>query len=81
MSDCGNLYLGTKSDLLVCLKDLCEAQTVAPVTNSVILDGAAIVQMLKPATVKNFAEYMPQIYIPYIFSQFQCASRVDVHGG
>ena len=81
MSDCGNLYLGTKSDLLVCLEDLCKAQTVAPVTNSVILDGAAIVQMLKPAAVKNCAEYASQIYIPYIFSQFQSASCVDVHGG
>ena len=40
----------------MCLEDLSEAQTVAPVTNSVILDGTAIVQMLKPAAVKNFAE-------------------------
>ena len=78
LSDCGNLYLGTKSDLLMCLEDLSEAQTVAPVTSSVILDGAAIVQMLKPAAVKNFAEYASQIFIPYIFSQFENASRVDL---
>ena len=81
MSDCGNLYLGTKSDLLMCLEDLSEAQTVVPVTNSVILGGAAINQMLKPVAVKNFAEYASQIFIPYIFSQFQNASHVDVHGG
>ena len=54
---------------------------MAPVTNSVILDGAVIVQMLKPAAVKNFAEHASQIFIPYIFSQFQSASHVDVHGG
>ena len=81
MSDCDNLYLGTKNDLLMCLEDLSEAQTVAPVTSSVILGGAAINQMLKPAAVKNFAEYASQIFIPYIFSQFQNASRVDVHSG
>ena len=48
LSDSGNLHLGTKSDLLICLEDLCENQTEAPVTSSVV-DGAAIVQMLKPA--------------------------------
>ena len=58
----------------MCLEDLSEAQTVVPVTNSVILGGAAIIQMLKPAAVKNFAEYASQIFIPYIFSQFQNAS-------
>ena len=52
------------------LEDLSEAQTVVPVTNSVILGGAAINQMLKPVTVKNFAEYASLIFIPYIFSQF-----------
>ena len=54
---------------------------MAPVTNSVILGGAAINQMLKPAAVKNFSKYASQIFIPYIFSQFQNASHVDVHGG
>ena len=51
---------------------------MVPVTNSVILGGAAINQMLKPAAVKNFAEYASKIFIPYTFSQFQNASRVDV---
>ncbi len=55
LSDGGNLHLGTKSDLLICLEDLCETQTEAPVASSVIVDGAAIVQMLKPAAAKNFA--------------------------
>ena len=68
LSDDGNLHLGTKSDLLICLKDLSEDQSEAPMTSSVILDGAAIVQMLKPAASKNFAEYASQIFIPYIHS-------------
>ena len=33
LSDGGNLHLGTKSDLLICLQDLCENQTEAPVTS------------------------------------------------
>ena len=79
LSDCGNLYLGTKSDLLVCLEDLSETQSEVPVVSTVVLDGGVIVQMLKPATaVKCFAEYASQIFIPYILSQFQNASCVDL---
>ena len=79
LSDCGNLYLSTKSDLLVCLEVLSETQSEVPVVSTVVLDGGVIVQMLKPAAaVKCFAEYASQIFIPYILSQFQNASRVDL---
>jgi len=61
LSDGNNLYLGTKSDLLACLDDLHEAQPEAPATSSLVLDGAAIVQMLKPASAKTFNEYACQI--------------------
>ena len=62
------------SDLLICLEDLSEA----PMTSSVILDGALIIQMLKPAYAKSFAEYASQIFIPYILSQLQNASHLDL---
>ena len=77
-SDNGNLHLGTKSNLLMCLRDLSEAQSDTPVTSSVILDGAVIVQMLKLTVANNFAEYASQIFVPYVFSQFQNASRLDL---
>ena len=74
LSDGGSLYLGTISDLLSCLKDLSECQCGAPVVGSIIIDGAVIVQMLKPTSVKNFDEYASQIFVPYILFQFQAAS-------
>ena len=79
LSDNNNLYLGTKSDLLIVLylEDLSEVQSEAPVTSSVILNGALIIQMLKPAYAKSFAEYASQIFIPYILSQLQNASCLD----
>ena len=58
LSDGRSLRLGTKSDLLTCLEDLSHAQSEAPATTSKVLDGAVIVQMLKPATVKNFDQYL-----------------------
>ena len=78
LSNDGSLHLGAKSDLLMCLEDLYETQTEAPVASSIIIDGAVIVQMLKPAAAKTFAEYASEIFIPYIFSQLHNASRLDL---
>ena len=80
LSDGGKLHVGStiKSDLLACLIDHSECQSDAPVISSIIIDGAVIVQMLKPVAVKNFNEYASQIFIPYILLQFQNASRVDL---
>ena len=60
LSDGGKLHLGNKSDLLACLIDQYEYQSDTPVISNVIIDGAFIVQMLKPAAVKNFDEYASQ---------------------
>ena len=47
-------------------------------TTCTALDGAAIVQMFKPGSVNNFAEYASQVIIPYISSKFQKASRIGL---
>ena len=78
LSSAGKLHLGTKSDMLVCLENLCEAQTEAPEVTNVIIDGAAIVQMLKPGGAETFEEYAHQVFIPYISRQLQNVSRLDL---
>ena len=78
LSDAGRLHLGAKSDLLVCLEGLSEAQSVAPNVTNAIIDGAAVVQMLKPGATKTFQEYANQVFIPYICGQFQYVSRLDL---
>jgi len=72
------LNLGTKSDLLACLQDASDSQCDALLVGAIIIDGAVIVQMLKPATVKNFDQYASQIFVPFILSQFQKVSRIDL---
>jgi len=57
LSDGGSLYTGTKSDLLTCLEEVSDAKTETPVTTCIVLDGAAIIQTLKPAASKTFEEY------------------------
>ena len=63
-----------------CLKDLVPAnENISnPTVQVIILDGAPIVNMLRPGAAKTFSEYGQQVFLPYIFSQLQHASRVDV---
>ena len=49
-----------------------------PTVDAVILDGAAIVNMLKPGTAKTFSDYASQVFLPYITTQLHSAQRVDV---
>ncbi|KAL8620123.1 hypothetical protein ACOMHN_052065 [Nucella lapillus] len=78
LSDSGSLCTGTKSDLLTCLEEVSDAKTETPVTTCIVLDGAAIIQMLKPAASKTFEEYAQQIIIPYMSTKLQTVSRLDL---
>ena len=79
LSDCGNLRFSAKSDLLTCLEKLCAKQKHILLDGlAVVLDGAAIVQMLKPSCVKTFGEYAADVFIPYIAAQLRTACRVDL---
>lgn len=56
----------------------CLLRLKAPDASCVVLDGAAIIQMRKPAGAKTFDEYAQQVFIPYISSQLRSVSRVDL---
>jgi len=76
----GKLQSGTKSDLLKCLEQLSDPQGKSEIPNAdcIILDGAAIVHLLKPGNAKTFEEYSTLVFVPYIMSILQCAQRIDV---
>ena len=78
LSVAGRLHLNAKSDILVCLNDSSEAQTEAPRVSSVVIDGAAIIQMLKPGGAETFKQYADQVFFPYILGQLQHASQLDL---
>ena len=50
---------------------MCEAQTEAPEVTNVIIDGAAIVQMLKPGAAVTFEEYAYQVLFPTFLDNFK----------
>lgn len=69
---------GVKADLLRCLgSDRLESST-APVSDATILDGAAVVQMLNPGTCRTFQEYGEGVFVPYISTQLEKNSRIDL---
>ena len=82
ISDYGKLRSVTKSDLLPCLEDLLpqtdKANNLVPEVDMIVLDGAVIVNMIKPAKSNTFAEYVSE-FMTYIRSQFtKSVQRVDV---
>ncbi|KAG7160899.1 hypothetical protein Hamer_G007673 [Homarus americanus] len=52
--------------------------TEAPPASSVVFDGAAVLQMLKPAAAKKFEEYAQEVFIPCMSTKLQAASRLDL---
>ena len=53
--------------------------TEDPDVTAVALDGAAIVQMLKPGSAKTFSEYAHSVFTPHIMATYRgVVSRVDL---
>ncbi|MES9879581.1 MAG: hypothetical protein ABW185_01720 [Sedimenticola sp.] len=81
LSQLGKIRLGTKSDLLSCLESCVDVadDIPLPATDVVILDGAAVVNFLKPqSTNKTFSDYAAKVFVPYVQGQMQRSSRVDI---
>ena len=78
LSHLGNLRFGTKADLTDCLEKLCTSKGEAPVIDVIILNGAAIINMLKPVGAKTFQDYAILVFLPYIKAQLARVTRVDI---
>ncbi|KAG7168383.1 hypothetical protein Hamer_G002412 [Homarus americanus] len=58
--------------------DLADKITDSPHVTSTILDGPAVVEVLKPGGSRIFQEYSTAVFIPYIESQLEYRSRLDL---
>ena len=43
-----------------------------------VLDGSAVVNMLRPGSAKTFEEYVTMVFMPFIYAQLKETCRVDV---
>jgi hypothetical protein len=79
LSQNGQLRHGTKSDLLHCLTDVSTiAASDTPVVDALLLDGAVIVNILKPGASSTFKEYADKVFLPYLSRQLRCVKRLDI---
>lgn len=80
LSDQGNLRLPKKkSELTECLQVLTGPQSQMPRdVNVVIIDGAAVVNMVIPGTERTFSGYAAGSFIPYITAQLCHLNRLDI---
>ena len=49
-----------------------------PVVSSVILDGLAIVNMLKPTNVNTFNDYATKVFVPFLKNIGKDGQRIDI---
>ena len=74
----GNLRIGSKSELLSkCLEPLSHS-VFDEQCEVVILDGAAVVNFLKPNDANTFQDYATSVFLPYVKRQLKDAVRVDI---
>ena len=62
----------------MCLEKNGPAQSQRPSVEALLLDGAAIGNMLKPGASKTFQEYSKTIFLPYVTNLLRNVERVDV---
>ncbi|KAJ8027927.1 hypothetical protein HOLleu_30024 [Holothuria leucospilota] len=76
----GGLRTGTKSDLMPCLENLVPVKEdlSTPRVQVNILDGAGIINMLRPGTAKTFQGYATDVFVPHVTSQLQHVDRLDI---
>ena len=78
LSEMGQLRQGTKSDLLDCLAKCAPTTQNNPQVDAKVLDGAAIVHMLKPRGCLTFKDYANLVFLPYVASQLENVDRIDI---
>ena len=78
LSDEWSRKLGEKSNLLTCFQEITDERSEASPTTSLVIDGAAFVQMLKPTACMNFRDYAQEIFSPYMSTRFQSSSRLNL---
>ncbi len=80
LSDRGNMRSGTKSDLVKCLEsEVTEYQHDKDAdATCIVMDGAVLVQMLKPGASKTFLDFSEKVFLPYLSRMLDKAVRLDL---
>lgn len=67
-----------KSDLVELLQSYTSPQSTMPTeVNVIIIDGAALVNMIKPGPEKTFSQYATKSFLRYVKAQISQSNSVD----
>ena len=66
LADRFSLRSGTKSDILGCMMISHDRQDQAKLATVVVLDMAAVVQMVRPTSANTFSEYVLKNVVPFL---------------
>ena len=69
---------GNKADLLPCLKDDREFPTTEPISQSAVLEGSVLVNMLKPNNSKMFTDNADDIFSAAIRKEITKFDRIEI---
>ena len=72
-----SLYHGNKSEILGCIVPA-DLDNQRPVTTAAVLDGAVLIQMLRPGSAMTIRDYFTDVFAPYILSWFERNNLVDI---
>ena len=80
LSEGNSLRFGCKSDLLPCLEGFCSTADQLPNYSAIMLDGAALVNMWRPASgvKQTFQDYSDTVFIPKLMELLKPVSRLDL---
>ena len=80
LSDHENLRANNKCDLVACFGDFTTPVSDPPAVDTIIVDGAAVVDLLYPRTSQTFSDYTDSVTMPYINRQLQLreTQRIDL---
>ena len=71
------MYHGSKSESLDCIVPT-NFDNNRPVTTAAVLDGAVLIQMLRPRSARTIGDYFTEEFVPYILSWFEGNDRIDI---
>ena len=75
LADRGSLRTGKKSDIVECIKAPAGRAGSARLARVVVLDMAAVVYMVRPASAHTFADYATQHIVPFL--EYQITTTVE----
>ena len=74
----GQIHSGKKADLLDCLERSCDVISIKPAIQGIVIEGAVLVNIIRPNGQRSFSEYFKQRLLPYLSNLLQSVQRFDV---